>query len=418
MNIFLISDGFMNWQGGRDFFRMLCASLNSGLSSNDQLFVWSCPTRDSLPWRTARVAKHLLTRFPPDATWVAAELQRRSTAVILRESLGETARRSKILGSRTSNVALRGGADAVGSFTSPPAQFRNVPWVGYLPDCQHRRRPEFFSQTEISVRDRQFSAILASANVVLVNSRSTKNDILEIFSPFRSEIVSLPFAAAPEEAWLAGNDHAVLERYSITSPFFLCSNQFWQHKNHGVILEAISLSKHKGKPVNFVFTGAMDDYRNPAYVPTLLSRVRDLGIGEYCKFLGLIPKIEQIQLIKFATAVVQPTLFEGGPGGGAIFDAISLGRPTIVSNLPVNREIEEYVSSYFDPVSPQQLLDGLLKLEVSAAPASPNPDALRRAGAARRKRCGEVLLDAFRRSVEIAKECSPSPGDGHEMRAV
>jgi glycosyltransferase involved in cell wall biosynthesis len=122
----------------------------------------------------------------------------------------------------------------------------------------------------------------------------------------------------------------------------------------------------------------MDDSRDPTYVSTLLARVHDLGIRERCKFLGLIPKIDQIQLVKLATAVVQPTLFEGGPGGGTIYDAVSLGRPTIVSDLPANREIEEHVTCFFDPASPKQLLNAILRLRVEAlALPSPRADALR-----------------------------------------
>ena len=65
--------------------------------------------------------------------------------------------------------------------------------------------------------------------------------------------------------------------------------------------------------------------------------------------LGFIPKPDQIRLMREAVAVVQPTLFEGGPGGGSIYNAIALGRPVIVSDLPVNREIESSGDSLFRP---------------------------------------------------------------------
>ena len=42
---------------------------------------------------------------------------------------------------------------------------------------------------------------------------------------------------------------------------------------------------------------------------------------------------------------MQPTLFEGGPGGGSVYDAIALGVPSIVSDIPINREI---VSKFTD----------------------------------------------------------------------
>ena len=402
MNIVLIPDGFLNWQGGRDLFCRFYTSLNAALRSDDQLFIWSNPASDSLPWRVRRVLKHLLSQFPPDARWIAGELRRPSRSGELRDLLGGSVRYLKTLDHRICRKAAGECAVTVGSMHAPPPPFQGVPSVRYIYDCQHRRMPQFFSDREISERDRWFSETLASADVVVVTSRSVKNDLLQFFSPFRSEIVSLPFSAAPDESWLLATDYKVLATYSVNRPFFLCSNQLWKHKNHQVILEAIALSMKERKPLNFVFTGPMGEYRDPAYVPSLPARVEELGVTQYCRFLGLIPKIDQIQLMRLAVAVVQPTLFEGAPGGGAISDAISLGRPTVVSDIPVNREIEEHVTAFFDPCSPEQLLDVLVRLD-TAAPSWFDADALRHAGAARREKYGEVLLGAFTRSTDIAR---------------
>ena len=38
----------------------------------------------------------------------------------------------------------------------------------------------------------------------------------------------------------------------------------------------------------------------------------------------MINKKDQLSLIRSAKALIQPTLFEGGPGGGSCRDAISL----------------------------------------------------------------------------------------------
>ena len=64
-----------------------------------------------------------------------------------------------------------------------------------------------------------------------------------------------------------------------------------------------------------------------------------LGISERVHFLGHIPKFDQIGLLKGSIALVQPTLFEGGPGGGATYDAVSLGIPVLLSDIEVNQEI-------------------------------------------------------------------------------
>ena len=48
--------------------------------------------------------------------------------------------------------------------------------------------------------------------------------------------------------------------------------------------------------------------------------------------------------------MIQPTLFEGNPGGGAVVDAQAYGVPCIVSDIPVNREIPScYETAFFQP---------------------------------------------------------------------
>src|SRR5262249_24896424 len=155
--------------------------------------------------------------------------------------------------------------------------------------------------------------------------------------------------AAPRPERFNAESVGTREKYGVPQDYFLCSNQFWQHKNHGVVIDALALARAAGRPIDMVFTGPMSDYRAPNYVPDLLSRVRDVGVESNCRFLGLIPKLDQIAIMRSAVAVVQPTLFEGGPGGGAVYDAIAIDCPVIVSDIPVNREIEGYVDSFFAP---------------------------------------------------------------------
>ena len=75
----------------------------------------------------------------------------------------------------------------------------------------------------------------------------------------------------------------------------------------------------------------------------------DLKISRSVHLLGHIAKEDQIALVRGSIAVIQPTLFEGGPGGGAIYDAVALGVPGLVSDIPVNREIDDPNITYFAP---------------------------------------------------------------------
>ena len=287
--------------------------------------------------------------------------------------------------------------DVVGPFVRPPRGVR-TPWVGYIPDVQHRRLPEMFSARECRDRDRDFQALLARAAVVLVNAADVASDLRRFYPASRAEIMPLPFAACADPEWFEGEDD-VRARYGIEGPFFLCSNQFWKHKNHRVVLEAIALARREGRPVRFVFTGDTSDYRHPEYYPGLLAEIDQAGIAGDVRILGFIPKRDQIRLMREAIAVVQPSLFEGGPGGGSIYNAIALGRPVIVSDLPVNREIEGLVTHFFDPSDPGDLL-GKLRLAGAAVVPRQDPESLLLEGERRRRQFGLALRRAFGKAFE------------------
>lgn len=119
-----------------------------------------------------------------------------------------------------------------------------------------------------------------------------------------------------------------------------------------------------------------------------------MGIEDKVHFLGHIPKIDQISIMKKSLGVLQPTLFEGGPGGGSVYDAVSLGVPAILSDIPANREIEtEENLFYFEAGSATDLSDRIrafLKQEIKR----PSTVELITRGEQRRRMMGERLLEA------------------------
>ena len=145
-----------------------------------------------------------------------------------------------------------------------------------------------------------------------------------------------------------------------------------------------------------VCTGTTGDYRDPGYFAGLQEGLARSGIIPRVHILGMVPKIDQIELLKGSIALIQPTLFEGGPGGGAAYDAVSLGVRCVLSDIAVNREIaNEPGIRLFAARDPAALAEALL--DVGQTPEPPRPDAsvLMRQGHARRAACGAQLLAAI-----------------------
>lgn len=221
-----------------------------------------------------------------------------------------------------------------------PTMFElSVPFVSYLYDCQHKRIPENFSASEVLSRDIFFSKMLEVSSSIIVNSLDVKNDLINFFNGRADAIFSLPFMA-----WVPADEEdrteIILKKYNLPNKYFLVSNQFWIHKNLETVLFGLrNLIDFGVSDAYIVFTGEMNDSRFPDYVYGLMNTVKSLELIESTKFLGYIPKQDQLDIMKNCVAVLQPTLFEGGPGGGSIFDAEALGVRSIVSDIPVNLEL-------------------------------------------------------------------------------
>lgn len=229
-------------------------------------------------------------------------------------------------------------------------------WVGYLYDCQHKYCPDFFSDDDSKIRDEYFSDMLNNAKALIVNSWEVKKDLTKFFAVNENKIFNLPVAPILRIEYLK-NIHDIKIKYNLPEKYFLISNQFWIHKSHITAFEALKLLNEQfDKNVCIVCTGEMNDPRFPAYINNLKQKIKGLGIENKLFFLGYIDKRDQIEIMKNAIAVIQPTLFEGGPGGGSVQDAVAIGVRAIVSDIPINWELPQDENiTYFKTKSSKDL---------------------------------------------------------------
>lgn len=211
-------------------------------------------------------------------------------------------------------------------------------YITYWPDCQPKHFPEFFNDEAQHVRDAMINKLLDTKMPMIINSQSARKDMCKFYSANPSQIHALPFAPIIEFDKLTAYPE-LLNEYNLPKKYFIVSNQFWIHKSIETVIEAVGKLASRGFPVHVVFTGKMEEPRRPEYIAWLISLTEQCNAKQHINFLGYIPKSHQIEIMKWSIAVVQPTLFEGGPGGGSVYDAISLGCRAIVSDISVNQEI-------------------------------------------------------------------------------
>jgi len=148
--------------------------------------------------------------------------------------------------------------------------------------------------------------------------------------------------------------HVTLEKYKLPEKYLYLPNQFWAHKNHITALKALArLRDEHGLVVPLVCTGAQADRRNDAHFSSLLKFIEVQGLTDQVQLLGLLDRKDQVDVLRHAAAVVQPSLFEGW--STVVEDVRATGRPIFLSDIPVHREQNPEHCTYFDAESDQQL---------------------------------------------------------------
>ncbi len=208
--------------------------------------------------------------------------------------------------------------------------------ISWIPDLQHKALPHFFTEGELQARDRQFGALLDQRNgTVVFSSEHARREAMRFFGEPKARTHILHFATVPEQAWY-GDPAPVLAKYDIAREYLIVCNQFWVHKEHALLFEAIRLLAEQGREVHVVCTGPTDDYRKPDYFASIQAQIEAGHIGHLVSILGLVPRQEQVMLIRGASALVQPSSYEGW--STVLEDARALGKPVIASDFPVHVE--------------------------------------------------------------------------------
>ena len=393
--------GLAQWAGGRDFLRFIAGGLAAALGPEQRFDVL-------LPVDTFAVM------FPRRVVLLAATLARLARLIPTQPALPRNpplaelesmARNLEVPYSAQPVADSRAGLAAyalrhrprvvVPSMTSLGEDFP-VPWVGYVYDFQHRHLPGYFAPTTRAKRDWVFGKVLNDAKAVVVNSRAVAEDVERFYPKHRARVFAMPYCPRPTPAWLAADDPTLRQRYAVPQEYFVISNQTWLHKDHITAIRATRqfLDRTGRHDVQVICTGPTIDDRHPKHFDNLLALIRELRLQDSFRFLGYIPKLDQVQLIKNAVAVIQPTLCEGDPGGGAVYDATGLGVRCILSDIKVNLELDSPLGEFFRAGDAEDLASKMEHV-LSQAHVRPANDVLLAQAHERLLRFGGVIVQAI-----------------------
>ncbi len=257
--------------------------------------------------------------------------------------------------------------------------------IGWIPDFQPQRLSQFFSDAQVNDISFRNERLAASCTLMWCSSYAVAEDF-RLLIPSQSakiRVASFPsiFAYAPPSQSTAIGQLP----YALPEKFLLVVNQFWRHKNHRVVAEALGLLRAGGMRVPAVMVGMPADYRDKQNSPVseTLQTLAKNGAWPDCLVLGKVDRAELECLLRRATLLVQPSRFEGW--NTTIEDAKALGCPVILSDLKVHREQCPDALGFFGCDDARALAD-IIATNWSRMPARPDHDLERKSLAAAHRR--------------------------------
>jgi glycosyltransferase involved in cell wall biosynthesis len=214
-----------------------------------------------------------------------------------------------------------------------------VPVVSWMPDFQHRHMPEMFTRGNWWRRDIGFRMQARAKRALMVSSETARADLERYYPAARGRAHVVRFAIDLDVTPYLARGADVRALYKLPQRYFFLPNQFWRHKNHRVIVEALARLKAEGRldalpPV--ILTGQPKDPRSPTHFDDLMTAAKAAGVEQHFRYLGLIPYDDVLALNASCLAMINPSRFEGW--STPIEEAKAFATPLILADIPIHRE--------------------------------------------------------------------------------
>jgi len=275
-----------------------------------------------------------------------------------------------------------------------------VPVLAWIPDFQHRHLPEMFGRRRWIRRELGFRLQVAAADQIMLSSEDARRDCEAYLPHARGRTRVVPFAVGLPAPFPESELREIRVSHTLPERYFFLPNQFWRHKNHKVVLEALSLLKQRGHRIPVVVTGRMEDGRDPKFAANLMGRVKAEGLEDVFRVLGMVPYRHVQAFLTESLGLINPSRFEGW--STTVEEARVLEMPMLLSDLAVHREQSPAHAVFFDPMDPEALASHLLRAWREWGPRQVQSrwDQVRLNGLVRRAAYGNAFVRACRACLE------------------
>ena len=229
--------------------------------------------------------------------------------------------------------------------------------IGTIHDLMHRYEPNFPEVggfMRYRVREYRLKNIAKYSSRVLVDSNVGKTHVADSFAISKRFIYVLPYIAPSylKDTFERPNFDS---HYELPKKFVFYPAQFWAHKNHIRLLEAVDLVSKAEPDIHIVFSGG-----GKYGFKKIKEKINSLRLNNLVTVVGYIPETDMSGFYRRARALVMPTFF--GPTNIPPLEAMLMGCPVLVSDIYGMREQCGDAAIYFDPKSVNGIADSISRI--------------------------------------------------------
>ena len=243
-------------------------------------------------------------------------------------------------------------------FTAPTFYSPTVPTVCTIYDLQFKKYPQFFKKEELVHRELVFFEACKKATVLTAISDYSRNSVIKYGNVEPSRIRTILLRLPQRMLKNGKNESEILSHFGLKSKrFFFYPANYWEHKNHELLLTAFGMARNMGLPEDFmlVFTGA------PNLREIWLKKaVSAMKVDEFVVFGGYLETVDFDVLLANCNSLVFPSLYEGF--GLPLVEAMLAGVPVICSNNSALIEVAGNAAKVFDPRKPLDIAKTMISI--------------------------------------------------------
>lgn len=233
--------------------------------------------------------------------------------------------------------------------------YSGLPYIGTIADMMYRFYPDLpeYPRRERIKRQYLYGKCVRNSVLTVVDSECARDHAVRFLGVDRARTAAAPYIPPPyvfrgrqqDESWVFRQT----ERFQLPDRFLLYPAQFWEHKNHRRLLQAVRWAEQKtGGAIHLALAGS----KRGAF-EDVLAEIGRQGLQDRVHLLGYVSDDELVALYRRCVALVFPSLF--GPTNIPLTEAIVLGVPQACSNLFAMPEQVGPAALLFDPFSVEDI---------------------------------------------------------------